>query len=317
MFLLKNELLCAVKCIYKKRLHKKEDFDMKNKIIEKFRNSLFLTPSLVGVLIFFVIPFFVVIYYALIDNPTNHEFVGLDNIRNVLNNGAFRLAFANTMKFSFIAVPLSVIFAMLMAMLLEKAIPCRSFVRTAFLCPLMVPTASVVLIWQVVFSYNGSLNELIMKLGLDKTDWLKSKYGIYVVILLFLWKNLGYNMILFLSAFSNIPKDIVEVATLEGASEFYKFIHIKLRYISPTILFVTILSLINSFKVFREVYLLAGNYPYSSLYMIQHFMNNTFSSATLDYQKLCSAAIITALVTSFIMAVLFIIESIFGKDVEG
>ena len=137
----------------------------------------------------------------------------------------------------------------------------------------------------------------------------------YVVALLFLWKNLGYNMILFISALNNIPTDIVEVATLEGASPFYKFIHIKLRYISPTIFFVTILSLINSFKVFREVYLLAGNYPYDSLYMIQHFMNNTFNS--LDYQKLSSAAIITALVMAVIIAVLFAAESRFGKDVEG
>lgn len=288
---------------------------MRNKLLTKLKNSLFLTPSLLGVLTFFIVPFFVVIYYAVVDNPVNHEFVGTDNIKNILQNDAFKLAFGNTMKFSVIAVPLSVILAMLMAVLLDHEIPCKSFVRTAFLCPLMVPTASVVLIWQVVFSYNGTLNEMIMKFGLDKTDWLKSKYGIYVVIILFLWKNLGYNMILFLAALSNVPKDIVEVATLEGASSLYKFIHIKLRYISPTILFVTILSLINSFKVFREVFLLTGSYPYDSLYMIQHFMNNTFNS--LDYQKLSSAAIIMALVMAVIIALLFIAENKFGEDIEG
>ncbi len=285
------------------------------KIFTKMKNSVFLAPSLIGVLIFFIAPFFIVIYYALVDNPVNHEFVGLDNIKNVLENEAFRLAFKNTMKFSALAVPMSVIFALLMALLLDRKIPCRSFVRAAFLCPLMVPTASVVLIWQVIFSYNGVLNEFVMKFGFDKTDWLKSKYGMLVVVILFLWKNLGYNMILFLSALSNIPQDIVEVATLEGASSFYKFIHIKLRYISPTLFFVTILSLINSFKVFREVYLLAGSYPYDSLYTIQHFMNNKFNS--LDYQKLSSAAIITALVMAGIIAVLFIAENKFGKDVEG
>ena len=139
-----------------------------------------------------------------------------------------------------------------------------------------------------------------MNFGLDKVDWLKSEYGMVVVVILFLWKNLGYNMILFLSALSSMPKDIIEVATLEGASSLYKFVHIKLRYISPTILFVTVLSLINSFKVFREVYLLTGSYPYDSLYMIQHFMNNTFNS--LDYQKLSSAAIIMAIIMAAIMA---------------
>lgn len=288
---------------------------MKQKLMEKVKNSLFLAPSLLGVTVFFAAPFLVVVYYAVIDNQVNGEFVGIDNIRNVLENKAFRLAFVNTMKFSAISVPLSVLISMGMAILLDSNIRFRSFVRTSFLCPLMVPTASVVLIWQVVFNYNGALNEFIMKFGLDKTDWLKSKYGLYVVAILFLWKNLGYNMILFISALNNIPTDIVEVATLEGASPFYKFIHIKLRYISPTIFFVTIISLINSFKVFREVYLLAGNYPYDSLYMIQHFMNNTFNN--LDYQKLSSAALITALAMAVIIAVLFAAESRFGKDVEG
>ena len=132
---------------------------------------------------------------------------------------------------------------------------------------------------------------------------------------MFLWKNLGYNMILFMSALSGIPHDIIEVADLEGASSWYKFIHIKLRYLSPTILFVLILSLINSFKIFREVYLLTGNYPYDKLYMLQHFMNNTFNS--LDYQKLSAAAVLFALVMIVVIAILLIAENIFGKDVEN
>ena len=122
-------------------------------------------------------------------------------------------------------------------------------------------------------------------------------------------------MILFMAALNNIPRELMEVADVEGASPVYKFLASKLRYLSPTILFVAILSLINSFKVFREVYLLTGDYPYSGLYMLQHFMNNTFRS--LDYQKLSSAAIIMAIVMVMIIAVLFVIEGRFGKDVEG
>ena len=99
-----------------------------------------------------------------------------------------------------------------------------------------------------------------------------------VLTVMFLWKTLGYNMILFMSAIAGIPTDILGVAELEGAGEFYKFLHIKLRYLSPTILFVTILSIISSFKMFREVYLLTGDYPYESMYLLQHFMNNTFKS---------------------------------------
>jgi multiple sugar transport system permease protein len=131
---------------------------------------------------------------------------------------------------------------------------------------------------------------------------------------MFLWKNLGYNMILFMSALASIPKDVIEVAQLEGAGKWYQFIHIKLRYLSPTMLFVFILSLINSFKIFREVYLLTGDYPYDKLYMLQHFMNNTFNS--LDYQKLSSAAVIFALVMIVIIAILMVLENKFGEDVE-
>ena len=121
-------------------------------------------------------------------------------------------------------------------------------------------------------------------------------------------------MILFMSAIAGIPKDLLEVAELEGASEWYQFIHIKLRYLSPTILFVTILSIISSFKMFREVYLLTGDYPYESMYLLQHFMNNTFKS--LDYQKLSSAAVLLSLVMILLIGILFLIEHKFGEDVE-
>ena len=132
---------------------------------------------------------------------------------------------------------------------------------------------------------------------------------------MFLWKNIGYNMILFMSALSGVPRDILEVAELEGAGKIYQFFHIKLRYLSPTILFVLILSLINSFKIFREVYLLTGDYPYDRMYMLQHFMNNTFNS--LDYQKLSTAAVFFSLIMIVVIAVLLIAEEIFGKDVEN
>lgn len=274
-----------------------------------------IVPSLAGVMVFFIIPFLVVIYYSMVDNPISHEFVFIDNFINVFKNSAFRKAAANTFIFSVTAVPLAVIFSMLLAMILDYKIPFVSQFRACFLMPMMVPIASIVLIWQVIFDYNGALNGFTSFFGIGQIDWMKSDYSHLVITALFLWKNLGYNMILFLSALNNIPNDIIEVATLEGASPMYKFFRIKLRYLSPTILFVTVLSLINSFKVFREIYLLTGDYPYDKLYMLQHFMNNTFR--TLDYQKLSSAAIIMSAVMVVIIGALFIVENKYGEDVEG
>ncbi|MCM1007448.1 MAG: sugar ABC transporter permease [Ruminococcus flavefaciens] len=282
---------------------------------ERIFSNACLVPSVVGVLIFFLIPFGIVVYYSLINNPIMKEYVGLDNYQNLFKNAAFKQAASNTATFSLIAVPLAVVLSLGLAILLEKNIPGKSLLRTFFLSPLMVPTASVVLVWQVLFHNHGTINQIAEFFGGEPIDWLKSSKGQIVIILMFLWKNIGYNMILFMSALCSIPKDIIEVADLEGAGTIYKFMHIKLRYLSPTILFVLILSLINSFKIFREVYLLTGNYPYDKLYMLQHFMNNTFNN--LDYQKLSAAAVLFSLVMIVVIAVLLISESLFGKDVEN
>ena len=279
------------------------------------RSLCFLLPSLLGVGVFFILPFGVVVYYSMIDGVASRNFVFLENFKRLFQNSAFLMASRNTLKFSAMAVPLAVVLSIVLALMLECRIPMKSQVRTFFLSPMMVPVASVVLIWQVLFNYNGTVNQFLALFGIERIDWLQSEYSMIVVLLLFLWKNLGYFMILFMAGLANIPKELLEVASVEGATELYKFFNIKLRYLSPTVLFVTILSLINSFKVFREVYLLTGDYPYESLYMLQHFMNNTFRS--LDYQKLSSAAVILAGVMVVIIAILFIVEDVFGKDVEG
>lgn len=282
---------------------------------EKIFSNICIAPSVAGVLIFFLIPFGIIVYYSLISDSQTKEFVQLDNYNAIIHNMAFKRAVKNTAFFSVIAVPLAVIIPLWLAVLLERNIPCKSIFRTFFLSPLMTPTASVVLVWQVIFHNHGIFNQLIEKFGGTPLDWLNSKYGIYVIILMFLWKNTGYNMILFMSAIGGIPKDILEVAELEGASKTYQFFHIKLRYLSPTILFVLILSLISSFKIFREIYLLVGNYPIDRLYMLQNFMNNTFEK--FSYQKLSTSAVLFSLAMIVIIAILLISEHFFGKDVEN
>lgn len=278
------------------------------------RMGLFMTPSLLGVSFFYLLPIPIIFMFAFVDNPISCNFVGFANFKLLWNNMAFRTAAGNTLSFSLIAVPLAVILALLIALLLDQSIPMASSFRSIYLTPMMVPVASVVLVFQVLFDYNGAVNAMLTALGRTKIDWLSSDYAPLVVMVLFLWKNLGYNMILFLAALGTIPREVMEVALLDTNSRFKLFFKIKLRYLSPTILFVTIMSLINSFKVFREVYLLAGAYPYESLYTLQHYMNNTFQS--LDYQKLSTAAIIMAIVMIFIIAVLYWGENHFSRDME-
>ena len=281
---------------------------------ERRKDTLFLMPSFLGVSVFYLIPFLVVLVYSVQDNPITKNYVGITNFVKILQNEAFKQAAGNTFKFSIMAVPLAVILSLLMAILLDQSIPLASQFRTIFLSPMMVPVASVILVFRVLFDYNGAFNELIKFFGGSNIDWIKTDYAPFVILALFLWKNLGYNMILFLAGLGTIPKEMMEVASLDSSNSFKIFFKIKIRYLSPTILFVTIMSLINSFKIFREVYLLSGSYPHGSIYTLQHFMNNMFDS--LDYQKLSSGAIIMAAVMVVIIGILYILENRFGKDME-
>ncbi|MMZ66594.1 L-arabinose transport system permease protein AraP [compost metagenome] len=135
-----------------------------------------------------------------------------------------------------------------------------------------------------------------------------------VIVLIFVWKTMGYNMILFTAGLSSVPENLVEAARLDGASERYIFLSIKLRYLSPVIFFVVLYAVICSFKIFREVYMLVGNYPADGLYMLQNFINNTFQSGA--YPKLSSAAVWQATGMIVVIGLLFGLERKFGKEVE-
>jgi len=267
---------------------------------------IFLAPSLIGFSTFFFVPFIMAVLYSFIDNPVSGNFVGFNNYIQMLGNQAFLSACKNTLVFTATSVPLNIAMSLAMALLLNKNIYVRSILRTTFIMPLIAPTASVVLIWQVVFNFHGSLNSVITFAGAQPVDWMNSQWTRLVVVAFYLWKNIGYNMILFLAALQNIPREYYEAAMLDGAGAVRRFINITAVFLVPTAFFVLIISIINSFKVFREIYLISGNYPYESIYMLQHYMNNMFMS--LDYQKLSTAAVMMALVIILIVFVLFRIE---------
>ena len=190
--------------------------------------------------------------------------------------------------FTSISVPLLIALSLAVALLLNRAVYFRNWLRTAFVLPLVVPVASVVMVWQIFFDWNGTLNQWLHHFGAGRIDWLQSNWSPSIVALMYIWKNIGYNMILFLAGLQTIPKDYYETAEVEGAGRIRQLFHITLVYLTPTFFFVVLISIINSFKVFRETYLLAGDYPYDSIYLLQHYMNNLFLS--LDIQKLTAAA---------------------------
>ncbi|MDP4094240.1 MAG: sugar ABC transporter permease [Bacillota bacterium] len=267
---------------------------------------LFLSPSLAGFLLFYLVPFFWGMYYSMLSSPVNGKFVGISNYLDLLHNEYFLKAALNTLLFTFLSVPLSLVISISLALLLNKNIFGKEKLRTLFVTPLVVPVASVVLVWQVLFDSHGSVNYLMNQVGLQPVDWMNSNWARLVLIIMYLWKTTGYNIVLFLAGLQNIPSQYYEAAEIDGAGTFKKFTSITLVYLTPTAFFVFIMSIINSFKVFRETYLIAGAYPHDSIYMLQHYMNNMFTS--LDYQKLTSAAFIMAAFIFVLVFALFRIE---------
>jgi len=256
---------------------------------------VFFLPALVGMLIFFLIPFGITVYYSFTNGiASGGEFVGLYNYESVLNSDSFQLAALNTLKFNCVAVPLIMVFSLVIALILNKKLKGFDFFRAAVIFPLVLPVASVILFFQILFSESGAVNTVMAWLGLPVANWLQSPNAFTVLVILYIWKNCGYNIILFLAALNTIPKEIYESAELDGCRAHTKLFRITLQLILPPTFFIFVVSIINSFKSFREAYLLCGAYPHRSIYMLQHFMNNNFSN--LNYQRLSVGAILVFLV---------------------
>ncbi|WP_115993461.1 carbohydrate ABC transporter permease [Cohnella lupini] len=275
---------------------------------------LFLAPSGAGFALFFLIPFAMGTMYSFMDSVVDGHYTGLDNYRELLQSGSFRKAAANTAYFSAVSVPLNLTLSLIFALLLNGNLYLRKWLRTAYVLPLVVPVASIVLIWQMLFDWNGSLNAWLSAFGLERVDWMKTDAARNVIIVVYLWKNIGYNVILLLAGLQRIPKDYYETAQIEGAGRLRQFGSITLVYLTPTMIFVVIMSIINSFKVFRETYLIAGDYPHDSIYMMQHYMYNMFAS--LDIQKLTAAANLMVVGILLIVMGLFALERRYRQFME-
>ena len=222
-----------------------------------------LAPSLTGVGIFILIPFADVVRRSFF-NAVGSEFVGLENYRGVLENEAFRLAAGNTVRFLIVCLPLLLGSSLFFGILLLNTGRKSGILKSGFLLPMAVPAGSVVLFWQ-----------------------------------LYIWKNLGYDMILWLSGLLGIPDSLYEAARMDGADGLKCFWHITCPLLIPTAFLTGILSLVNAFKVFREAYMIAGNYPHDSIYMLQHLFNNWFLK--LDMQKMTAAAVMLAFILGLIL----------------
>ena len=265
---------------------------------------LFILPSFLLVSILVLIPFADVVRRSFF-SALGGQFTGLQNYRIVLENQAFQLAAKNTIRFTLVCIPLLLIFSLLLALLIDAGKEKKGIFKTTFLVPLSIPVASVVLLWQAFFHDKGVLNRLLMDTGVPAVPWLTSGCAFGVLIFTYIWKNAGYTMLLWLSGLSAISPSLYESSALDGASGWKRFLYITFPNLFPVFFTVLLLSLLNSFKVFREAFLIAGSYPHESIYLLQHLFQNWFSH--LDMDKMCAGAVLLALAVAVVIGLLRLI----------
>ena len=261
----------------------------------------FLLPNLFGILCFSLLPMLQVLLRSF-QSAIGGNWVGMQNYFTVLNNTAFQKAAANTGKFTAVCIPLLILISLALAVLLYSLPGVGSTLRSIFLMPMAVPAASVVLVWKVLFHENGLINGALLAFGSNGVNWMGSGAAFRMLVISYLWKNLGYTMILWTAGLSAIPEGIYEAAQVDGAGKWQSFLYITLPNLKGTACTITVLSLLNSFKVFREAWLVAGDYPHESMYLLQHLHNNWFRE--LDFDKIAAASVLTSGVVFLLIGLL-------------
>ena len=255
------------------------------KVLRDSKIWLFILPSLIGMSVFYFIPAATSLFYAFTD--IRGDFVRFDNFTDIFTNRVFRLAAGNSLRFLLLSAPLNIVISFMIASLLQEIRQPKALI-IAFMLPLVIPSGAVVFFWNTVFAENGAINSILFRAGMDTVSWFNSDWAFAVALLVFLSRNIGFSLVLYLAGFQLIPKMYYEVAKIEGAGIFNTFRHVTFIYVMPTTFLVFMMSIINSFRIFRELYLLFGQHPHQSVYMLQHFMNVQFLNANM--QRLSTTA---------------------------
>lgn len=264
----------------------------------------FVLPGFAGVAVFYLIPFLDVLRRSFV-TPVGNRWCGLENYRTVFANAAFRLAAHNTLKFLAVCLPLLLLLSFLAALGLGAVAEREklyALLKGAYLVPLAVPTASVVLLWKLVTDRHGFLNGALNLFGIAGRDWMNSDAAFGVLVFSYIWKNLGYVVVLWLAGLSSVPETLYEAARVDGAGKWDCFFRITLPLIRPAVFMIVVISLLNSFKVFREAWMVAGSYPEDSIYLLQHLFNNWFRDLAMD--RIAAGAVLLCVVVAVLIGLL-------------
>lgn len=243
---------------------------------------IFAAPALSVIAVFFGVPVLAALALSLTDfdiyslaHIENLRFVAFDNYLNLLRNPLFWSALGNTMYFVVVGVPLSIAVSLSAALLLHaKSAWLKPFFRTAYFAPVVTTVVAVAVIWRYLFHTRyGLVNWALSWFGIDQIDWLGNPHWAMPSIILFaVWKNFGYNMIIFLAGLQSIPEDLYEAARIDGASPWAQFRFVTLPMLGPVLLMVSILTLSGYFQLFAEPYVITQGGPLQSTVSVLYLM---------------------------------------------
>ncbi|GGF84384.1 carbohydrate ABC transporter permease [Paenibacillus aceti] len=276
---------------------------------ENFYFYLFISPWLIGFLVFALYPILSSLYYSftdydIISKPT---FIGLDNFRELFQDELFYKSIVVTLKYTFISVPLGLFLSLIFAMLINMKIPAQGFFRTAMYFPSMISGVSMSLLWFWIFNPEaGIFNYILSLFGVKGPAWfLDEKFAMWALIIMTFW-GVGAGMIIFLAGLQGVPASLLEAARLDGASKWKTFWNVTFPMISPVFLFQLIMAVIESFQVFTQAYVMTQGGPN---YSTRFYVFNVYVSAFKDFRLGYASAMAWLLLLAILIVTVIIMKS--------
>ncbi|AMW31051.1 MULTISPECIES: carbohydrate ABC transporter permease [Arthrospira] len=275
---------------------------------------VFLTPALFLMAIFIIWPIIYLIYLSFTQGSftrSGTEWVGLTNYLRLIVSPDFWQVIGNTIYFTIATVIPSLIIPLALAVMLDQTLMLRAFLRTAYFIPSITSLVAVGLGWRWLFQTDGPVNGFLSQIGFDPIPWLSSTvWAMPILILLSIWKQLGFNLVVFLAGLQTIPINRYEAAELDGAGPWQKFWYVTLPGLQPTLVFATVTTVIFTLRSFEPVYVITGGGPLNSTNLLVYYIyEQAFSQFDFGY----AAAAATLLLAIALVLVYFQLQ-IFGED---
>ncbi len=265
--------------------------------IVKHKHLTFLLPGFLGLIIFYFLPFFITLRFSLSDTA-GKVFAGLKQYKELINSSAFRLAAGHSTIMALGGCVLLIPISLYLAFQVNKMERFRKLCQSLMLLPMVIPSAVVVVFLQAVLPYR-ILYEKSME----------------VLMAVFLWKYIGYHTLILSESLKRVPAELIEAAEVEGAGRVRIFVNIILPFLIPAVVFSVLMITANSFRLYREAYLLYGPHPGEDVYMISHYINNAVQN--LNYPKMSAAAVLTEGIVFASLLILIYVEKKISEGLEG